>query len=104
MACPRSESFLPDGEMLNRRRREPVLSPARWSGFGAVVVAVFAGVSGAGCVDVNGGAVELSWDVRDMEGNSSTCEALELETVQLRCQALDSEESCTSNNRFPLWE
>jgi hypothetical protein len=37
----------------------------------------------AGCVDVNGGAVELKWEIRKQEGTSASCGAMELARVGL---------------------
>jgi hypothetical protein len=37
----------------------------------------------AGCVDVNGGAVELRWEIRNPSGQKQTCTDAKLPTVQL---------------------
>ncbi len=43
----------------------------------------------AGCVDVNGGAVELRWEIRDINGHGVTCADSGLEQVRLRAIPVD---------------
>lgn len=39
-----------------------------------IVVATWLGVMGTGCVQIDGGAVELSWSIRNFDGESANCD------------------------------
>jgi hypothetical protein len=67
--------------------------------FQAAVVVMMAQ---AGCVDVNGGAVELSWSIRTLDGQPSDCASHGLEAIQLEgvCLADDQGEPCVQER---LW-
>lgn len=50
-------------------------------------------VTNTGCVDVDGGAVEVSWTVRTFEGNTTSCGAVGLERIRVCWQALETDAS-----------
>ena len=54
----------------------------------AVIVSVAASVGA--CVDVNGGAVEVSWTIRTSDGTSSNCADSHVGSVELCMQACDT--------------
>lgn len=39
-----------------------------------IAVATWLGFMGTGCVQIDGGAVELSWSIRNFDGESSSCD------------------------------
>lgn len=47
--------------------------------------------------------MELSWDIRTLDGERTTCEAWRIDTVQLRCQEPKGASPCTGA-RLPTWE
>ena len=54
-----------------------------------------AGILGAlvtltGCVDINGGAVELRWEIRKMDGARSSCSSERVESVTLCATGSDA--------------
>ena len=44
----------------------------------------------AGCVDINGGAVELRWEIRQTDGNKTDCSDTLVAEVQLCATPVDS--------------
>ena len=58
----------------------------------------------AACVDVNGGAVELSWDIRETSGDSCDCDEAGIDTVQLVCADItDPTIPCTRASVLRPW-
>jgi hypothetical protein len=45
----------------------------------------------AGCVDVNGGAVELRWEIRKTDGNKTTCADAQVTRVRMVARLMDSD-------------
>lgn len=41
-----------------------------------------------GCVEIDGGAVELSWALRDFDGQPNDCQAARIETIRICWQPL----------------
>jgi len=71
---------------MNTRSSPPV--PAfirRPSAAGRIALCVIAvGSSGTGCIDINGGAAEVSWSLRSFEGEAvETCGEVEIRDVRL---------------------
>jgi hypothetical protein len=55
-----------------------------------------------GCVEVSGGAVELSWTIRDIEGKACSCGESAIESVELLatpCDELAEDGSCLGDER-----
>lgn len=73
---------------MNRRQAEPVQAPIRrprrvtWIAAGLWMA--FALISGQGCIDIDGGAVELSWSLRSFGGAAvEACDDVEIQKVRL---------------------
>jgi hypothetical protein len=49
----------------------------------AALWAVIAGSSGSGCIEIDGGAVELSWSLRSFDGAAVTCGDARVEEMRL---------------------
>jgi hypothetical protein len=73
---------------MNRPSKAPV--EARELRFKAAVAVIFGVLGCVSCVDVNGGAVELSWSLRTPEGNPNNCLAADIDKVRL-CWAPESD-------------
>ena len=61
---------------------------------------MFAGMAAQGCVDVRGGAVELSWTIRTEEGGSCSCARAEIDRIELLatpCDLLESDGTCVGS-------
>ena len=51
------------------------------------------------CVDVDGGAVELSWSLRTPDGNANSCEAADIEQVRICWAEAEQDVSLCPNFR-----
>jgi hypothetical protein len=51
--------------------------------FVVILIAASAATASAGCVEVNGGAVELSWALRDFDGQPNDCESSGIEQIRI---------------------
>lgn len=57
------------------------------------LIAVFVGVctlASVGCVQIEGGAVELSWSIRDFEDDKVECGDADIESIRICWQAVSS--------------
>ena len=75
------------------------------SGTSLLRIAFLAVLSG-GCIDIDGGAVELSWSLRSFDGDDvESCSDARLDEVQVCWQAVsEGSGSCTSSEAFPCDE
>jgi len=60
-------------------------------------------MAATGCVQVEGGAVELSWSIRDFNGTKVECGAALIEEVRICWQAIDApgDIECRLSHSFP---
>lgn len=79
---------------MNRGARVSVERVRQW-----LLVAVIAATTAAACVDVNGGAVELSWSIRSADGQALTCDSSEIARVRLTAASVDE----TGERVFDDW-
>jgi len=65
---------------------------------------VSCGVATAGCVGINGGAVELAWSVRTVDALPADCDMQHLATISLCVQACDDDAgaACTGATMCPF--
>lgn len=91
--------------MNSRRLSLPPSAPGAGSSLRAWAVAVGAalavlGAGGTGCVEIDGGAVEVPWTVFAADGrgaiNDCSCAAPAIEYVRLRLTAADGSDPCAT--------
>lgn len=57
------------------------------------IAALWAAIGSAGCVEIDGGAVELSWSLRSFEGNSvGNCGDVGISRMQICWQSLEDDQ------------
>ena len=68
-------------------------------------IALLASLSGA-CIEIDGGAVELSWSVRSFDGTDvEACSDARVDEIRICWQAVsEGSGSCTSSEEFPCDE
>jgi hypothetical protein len=54
----------------------------------------------AGCVDVNGGAVEFKWEIRKQDGKQSTCGETQVESVRVTCTPIADSSGAITGELF----
>jgi hypothetical protein len=74
---------------MNSRGHGPVEAALRLARPVTWALAVTAVIGSPACVDINGGAVELSWALRDFDGKDRDCAAARLERVAVCWQVVE---------------
>lgn len=54
------------------------------------VIVVLCALAAPGCVQIEGGAVELSWSIRDFDDNKVECGAADIESIRICWQAVSA--------------
>jgi hypothetical protein len=83
-----------------------VVNVSKWSRNPWIAFAI--AWTAVGCVEVNGGAVELSWVIRDVNGTTCSCERAEIDRVVLYardCSSRNADGSCVgmTGERVGMW-